>query len=44
MPVACAVELGRVRMPKACMPWTIYDQNNKHNKFIQTIKIGEHHE
>lgn len=26
MPVACAVELGRVRMPKADLPWRIYDQ------------------
>lgn len=26
MPVACAVEFGRVRMPKADLPWRIYDQ------------------
>jgi hypothetical protein len=26
MPVACAVELGRVRMPKADLRWRIYDQ------------------
>jgi hypothetical protein len=44
MPVACAVELGRARMPKACMPWVIYDQNHKHNKFIEAITIGGHHE
>ena len=37
MPVACAVEFGRVRMPKASMPWIIYDQNNAAGKFIQTI-------
>jgi hypothetical protein len=26
VPVACAVELGRVRMPKADLPWRVYDQ------------------
>lgn len=26
MPVACAVELGRIRMPKADLPWVVYDQ------------------
>jgi len=40
MPVACAVELGRVRMPKADMPWIIYDQNNKEKKFIKTLEIS----
>ena len=40
MPVSCAVELGRVRMPKADLPWVIYDQNHKHQKFIETITIG----
>ena len=44
MPVACAVDLGRVRMPKADSPWTIYDQNNKHNKFIRALEIGTDHE
>jgi len=39
MPVASAVELGRVRMPKADMPFIIYDQNNKAGRFIETIKI-----
>jgi hypothetical protein len=39
MPVACAVEFGRVRMPKADMPWIIYDQNNKVGGFIETISI-----
>lgn len=39
MPVACAVEFGRVRMPKADMPFIIYDQNNKVGKFIEAIKI-----
>lgn len=40
MSVSCSVELGRIRMPKAEMPWVIYDQNNKSQKFIKTIKIG----
>ncbi|MHA1360758.1 MAG: SAVED domain-containing protein [Candidatus Helarchaeota archaeon] len=39
MPVACAVEFGRVRMPKADIPFIIYDQNNKVGKFIEAIKI-----
>lgn len=41
MPISCSVELGRIRMPKSDMQWIIYDQNNKHNKFIETIVIGE---
>jgi hypothetical protein len=41
IPVSCAVELGRIRMPKASMPWIIYDQNNKAGKFINTITIKE---
>jgi hypothetical protein len=41
MPMACAVEMGRVRMPKAEMPWIVYDQNNNRNGFIKTISIGE---
>lgn len=44
MPVSCAVELGRVRMPKADLPWVIYDQNHKHHKFIEALTIGNHHE
>jgi len=40
MPVACSVELGRIRMPKADLPWVIYDQNSKKNSFIKTLKIG----
>jgi hypothetical protein len=44
MPVSCALELGRIRMPKADLPWRIYDQNHKHNRFIETITIGNPHE
>lgn len=40
MPIATAIELGRTWMPKADMPLIIYDQNNKHKKFIKTIKIN----
>lgn len=44
MPVSCAVELGRIRTPKADMPWIIYDQNNKAGGFVRTIRIpgGNH--
>ncbi|MEI6313912.1 MAG: SAVED domain-containing protein, partial [Syntrophus sp. (in: bacteria)] len=40
IPVACAVDLGRVRMPKADGPWIIFDQNNKYNQFIRALDIG----
>jgi SMODS-associated and fused to various effectors sensor domain len=39
--VAIAVELGRVRMPKADMTWLVYDQVNKLGGFIPAIKIEE---
>ncbi len=44
MPVACAIELGRIRMPKADNPWVIYDQNHKHRKFIRALEIGSDHD
>lgn len=40
MPVATAVELGRIRMPKADMPWIIYDHNNKSKAFVKALRIG----
>ncbi len=40
MAVSCSIEMGRARMPKADMPWIIYDQNNKENGFIKAITIG----
>ena len=40
MPVACAVDLGRIRMPKAEMPWIIYDYNNTRAAFVAALKIG----
>ena len=44
MPLACAVELGRIRSPKADLPWTVFDQNNKHRRFIPALTIGETNE
>ena len=41
MPVACAVDMGRVRMPKVDGPWIIYDENNEHKKFVRALEIGE---
>ncbi len=41
IPVSCAVTMGLIRMPKADMPWVVYDQSNKVGKFIHALKIGE---
>jgi hypothetical protein len=43
MPVATAIELGRVRMPKADMPWCIYDQVNDSDGFVPGLELGAHH-
>lgn len=40
MPVSAAVELGRTRMPKADMPWFIYDHNNKTGAFVKALEIS----
>ncbi len=40
MPVACSIDLGRIRMPKADGPWVIYDQNNEYKRFIRALEIG----
>lgn len=37
--VSTAIELGRARMPKADMPWKIYDQNNDLGGFVPAISI-----
>jgi SMODS-associated and fused to various effectors sensor domain len=37
--VSVAVELGRVRMPKADMPWIIYDQTTGTSRFVPVLKI-----
>ena len=44
MPLSCAVELGRIRMPKADPRWVIFDQNNKHQRFIPALTIGDTNE
>jgi SMODS-associated and fused to various effectors sensor domain len=40
MPVSCAIELGRVRMPKADLPWVIFDHNIKNGGFVEALRIG----
>jgi hypothetical protein len=37
MSVSTAIEMGRVRQPKADMPWRIYDQNIKLGGFVPAI-------
>ncbi len=37
-PVSVCVEFGRVRMPKADMPWVLYDHHNVHG-FTPVLKI-----
>jgi len=39
MPVSCAIEFGRARMPKADMPWLIYDHDIKTQEFVKAIEI-----
>jgi len=41
MPVSLAVELGRVRMPKADAPWVLYDQHAALNGFVHALTISE---
>lgn len=38
-PASCAVELGRIRMPKADLPWVLYDYRNEKGEDIETITI-----
>jgi hypothetical protein len=40
MSVTLSIEMGRARMPKADMPWVIYDQNNEVGSFIKALEIG----
>lgn len=45
MPVSCSVELGRIRMPKAEMPWIIYDHDIDTQEFKETIELkGDVHD
>lgn len=39
MPVATAIELGRIWMPKADMPLIVYDQNTALGGFTEAIRI-----
>lgn len=39
MPVAAAIEFGRIWMPKADMPLIIYDQNSAIGGFVKVIEI-----
>lgn len=38
-PASCAVELGRIRMPKADLPWVLYDYRMDRDEDIETITI-----
>lgn len=40
LPVAMAVELGRIRMEKASMKWVLYDYNRELDGDIETITIS----
>lgn len=40
MPIACAIELGRIRLPKSDNPWLIYDFPKFENlEYVETITI-----
>lgn len=41
VPASVAIEIGRVRQPKADLPFIIHDQNNETKGFIRTLSIGE---
>lgn len=38
-PTSCAVELGRIRMPKADLPWVLYDYRMEKDDDVKTITI-----
>lgn len=40
MPVACAVDLGRIRMPKVDSPWILYDHNRVKGRFVPALTLG----
>jgi hypothetical protein len=40
LPASCAVELGRIRMPKADLPFRIYDQNAHAGGFVETLTVA----
>ena len=39
MPVSCAIEFGRARMPKTDMPWLIYDHDKGAQEFVKAIEL-----
>ena len=39
-PVSAVIEFGRVRMPKADMPWLIYDEQSQRGGFVPAITIS----
>ena len=39
VPVSIAIEIGRTRLPKADLPMTIYDYNNKKGGFAEALHI-----
>lgn len=39
MPISCAIEFGRVRMPKADRPWILYDYHRETETELQTLTI-----
>lgn len=40
MPVSLAIEFGRIRMPKADMPWLLYDEQADRGGFVPALTIG----
>ncbi|HEY0971317.1 MAG TPA: SAVED domain-containing protein [Gemmatimonadales bacterium] len=40
LPVSLAVELGRVRMPKADAPWELYDEQQERGGFVRAFTLA----
>lgn len=40
VPVACAIELGRLRMPKADADWKLFDYRNDQNRYLHVLTIN----
>jgi len=41
IPASAAIELGRIRMPKADLPWKLYDQVKERGGFVPALSIKE---
>lgn len=41
MPVALAVEFGRIQMPKADLPLIVYDENKRRGGFTRAIRVSQ---